>query len=73
MKKVYQKPEVYYESFTLMESIAGSCSVVANSGSETTCSVPVDGIGNVFIAGVTPTCDLNGEYYGVGFSNAFGS
>ncbi len=37
MKKLYEKPQVYMERFELAEHIAG-CSLIMNSGSETTCN-----------------------------------
>lgn len=46
MKKVYQKPQIFYESFRLSETIAGSCGGnIANFGDPYICSLFVDDLG----------------------------
>lgn len=44
MKKEYQKPELYYESFQLAQSIASNCEGIANFA-ENACSVTLEGPG----------------------------
>lgn len=44
MKREYQKPELYYESFQLAQSIAANCEGIANFA-ENACSVTLDGPG----------------------------
>lgn len=36
--KQYVKPELYYESFELTQSIAGNCTVIQTSGNKDACS-----------------------------------
>lgn len=38
MKK-YVKPQIYFESFELTESIAGNCTVIMNQTNEETCKM----------------------------------
>lgn len=44
MRKKYQKPELYYESFMLSQSIASGCEGIANFA-ENQCSVTLSGPG----------------------------
>ena len=44
MRKIYQKPELYYESFMLSQSIASGCEGIANFA-ENQCSVTLSGPG----------------------------
>ena len=44
MRKRYQKPELYYESFMLSQSIASGCEGIANFA-ENQCSVTLSGPG----------------------------
>ena len=55
MKKVYNKPEIMFEDFTLSTSIAGGCEIRTNTPSEGACGYPYEG-GNgqtLFTNGVT--------------------
>ena len=38
MKKVYTKPEIMFESFTLSQAIAGDCTVKTSTPSEGNCA-----------------------------------
>lgn len=44
MKKPYQKPKIYYESFTLSNSISSGCEGIANLA-ENQCSITVPDLG----------------------------
>lgn len=44
MRKKYQKPELYYESFALSQSISSGCEGIANFA-EDICSVTLKGPG----------------------------
>ena len=68
-KKVYVKPEIFFENFSLSQHIAGGCNVAPNSEAlGMTGAGPNGGIGYVF----SSTCDVpivnaggDGEYNGV--------
>lgn len=49
MKKTYTKPELFYECFFLLNSIAANCENVITSADYTTCSVDIPGVGMVFV------------------------
>ena len=44
MRKIYQKPELYYDNFSLSQSIAAGCEGIANFA-EGHCSVTLSGPG----------------------------
>ena len=44
MKKKYQRPELYYESFALCSTIAAGCEGIANFA-ENACTVTLEGEG----------------------------
>lgn len=52
MRKVYTKPEIFFESFSLSQSIAAGCEVPTNTPAQNQCGVDASGI-NVFITGMT--------------------
>ena len=69
MKKVYTKPEIMFEDFTLSVNIAGDCEVKTNTPSQMQCAYKVNdeflGELNLFVNGVTACLDSNdGEYNG---------
>ena len=39
MKKLYSKPEIMFESFTLSTNVAGGCEVKTNTPADMQCSV----------------------------------
>ncbi len=43
MKKVYSKPEIMFEDFTLSTSIAGGCEIRTNTPSAGACGYPYEG------------------------------
>lgn len=45
MKKVYSKPEIVFEDFTLSTSIAGGCEIRTNTPSAGACGYPYEGGG----------------------------
>lgn len=54
MKKVYSKPEIIFESFTLSTNIAGDCNKIVGNPSEGSCGVPGDApFSNLFTADIT--------------------
>ena len=38
MKKIYSKPEIIFEDFTLSENIAGNCKIKTHTPSQGTCA-----------------------------------
>lgn len=56
MKKKYEKPQIFYESFQLSEHIAGNCNVIMNQGDDS-CTVgslkpgSITGIEGIFTLG----------------------
>lgn len=52
MKKVYTKPQIEFESFTLCNSIAAGCEVTTNLPSANRCGVMFSGV-SVFMSGMT--------------------
>ncbi len=42
MKKLYSKPEIIFEDFTLSENIAGNCGTIVNNSSENVCGYLAD-------------------------------
>ena len=56
MKKLYTKPEIMFENFTLSTNIAGDCNVKTNTPSAMQCAVSYDdefaGKVNVFISDI---------------------
>ena len=65
MKKKYEKPQIYIETFSLDTTIAGSCELDTPLPSyEKSCGYPIRG-GIVFIEGTScTTVPENGEYNG---------
>lgn len=60
MKKTYSKPELFYESFSLLGSIASSCDNLQHSANDaTTCAVEVPDLGWIFSSTVTG-CQVTG-------------
>lgn len=57
MKKIYLKPEIMFESFTLSENIAGNCELKTNlPSSDAGCGYPTRG-GVVFVEQIISACD----------------
>ena len=52
MKKVYSKPEIAFDSFTLSTNIAGDCGLPTNTQSEGNCNYPMGGGVVVFLDGI---------------------
>lgn len=63
MKKIYTKPEIYFESFSLSTSIAANCDKIISLPSQFACGIPDDnGLGmNVFSPGPSSDCVLPGD------------
>ena len=61
MRKAYQKPSVYAESFELAEHIAGPCSVLglANHIDLSSCGFKNDESGFLFLNSNASKCDYN--------------
>lgn len=61
MKKTYTKPELYYENFSLLGSIAASCTDVdKNAQDANACSVMDDVLGMTIFTTVG-ICELTGD------------
>lgn len=61
MKKTYTKPELYYENFSLLGSIAASCSAFdMNAQDAATCSFYDEAFGVNIFANMT-ACELTGN------------
>ena len=43
MKKTYSKPEIYFEDFTLCNSIAAGCEIIIDAPSSGTCGYAYEG------------------------------
>ena len=71
MKKVYTKPEIMFETFTLSENIAGDCNTIIDSANSGNCAYEVYdeflGIQNIFVTGVDACkiTEADGEYNGI--------
>lgn len=73
MKKVYKRPELFYENFSLMEAIA-SCALTANQNDGASCTYfDEDGFGETLFLGANSDCAVPVEHYGVTFNNVFPS
>lgn len=57
MKKIYSKPEIMFESFTLSENIAGDCEVKTNTPSQGTCAYGENDFGIPLFTGDVPACE----------------
>ena len=63
MKKIYTKPEIIFEDFTLSENIAGTCESIVGNPSKGTC--PVMGTGGIrMFDGTISACDFAPEDQG---------
>ena len=68
MKRVYTKPDVLFESFSLCTSIAGDCEVKTNTEAKWQCGLPSTGLGKVFLNSIND-CSFKveeGEFLGPG-------
>lgn len=73
MKKVYKRPELFYENFSIMEAIA-TCPAIANHGDPASCVYyDVDFEISFFAADVNGDCEENMNYYEVAADNIFTS
>ena len=57
MKKVYMKPEIMFESFTLSTNIAGDCEVKTWLPSNNSCGLDFSGV-TVFMTGMNGCTDI---------------
>lgn len=56
MKKIYSKPEIVFENFTLNTNIAGNCNTIIGNQSESSCAY-IDRSGNrVFTNALSAIC-----------------
>ena len=58
MKKQYTAPEIFFEDFTLSQSIAGGCESIVNNASKGNCAVLGSGNIGVFTDGING-CDYD--------------
>lgn len=63
MKKVYTKPEIFFESFTASTALAGNCEVPVNLPTQFVCPIPDDsGAGiNLFDPKLGGGCNFPGN------------
>lgn len=52
MKKIYSKPEIMFDSFTLTTNIAAGCGNKINTQVDGACGIELPGYGVVFLDGV---------------------
>ena len=64
MKKLYSKPEIMFEDFTLNENIAGNCASIVNNASKGSCAVMGTGDIAIFDGSVGPVCVYKPEDMG---------
>jgi hypothetical protein len=60
MKKTYEKPEVYFESFELSTSIATGCEYKTNHAMNI-CTYDLGSLGNVFVDSTTNCNDIKAQ------------
>lgn len=70
MKKIYSKPEILFENFTLSTNVAGDCGKIVTTHAENVCGIYFTGIGNVFMTGTDGCSDLqvtsdDGQFNGI--------
>lgn len=70
MKKLYSKPEIMFENFTLSTNIAAGCEVKINNQAVNTCTIEHnDGfeVSRIFAAGIAVACTTQptGKYNGL--------
>lgn len=58
MKKVYEKPVIVFESFVMSASIAAGCENKTNLPSQNQCGIQMEGVGMVFVTGMTGCTDF---------------
>lgn len=63
MKKLYSKPEIIFEDFTLSENIAGTCEGIVGNPAKGTCAVIGTG-GIAMFNGSVDACDYKPEDMG---------
>lgn len=76
MKKVYSKPQILFESFTLSANIAAGCEVKTNTPSQYQCAYGEDDFGQpIFVEGVTACVSKpqGGDYNGICYHNPYDS
>jgi len=78
MKKVYSKPEIVFENFSLSTNIAGDCEEKTNLLSSNICGMDFSGL-NVFLEGITGCSDIkignvggDGEFNGICYHVPYG-
>lgn len=69
MKKVYTKPEIMFEDFSLNNSITAGCGKIIGNQAEYECPLYVEGVGNVFTTSLPDVCTgfpvVDGGYNGI--------
>lgn len=71
MKKIYSKPEIAFESFSLSANIAGDCEAKTNLQGQNSCGMDFSGL-KVFMQGMGGCTDIkvdsqggDGDYNGI--------
>lgn len=68
MKKIYSKPEIMFDSFTLTTNIAAGCKHIIDTFANGSCGMFFPGAGNVFTTNVSGCSDKpvspDGDQYG---------
>lgn len=71
MKRVYSKPQIYFESFSLSQNIAAGCEVKTNTPAQGQCGVNY-GPFVVFLDSVGSQCTGDGRVQDVGGDGEYG-
>lgn len=67
MKKVYEKPVIIFESFTLSTNIAGDCGTIINNSAREQCAYELRTGEHVFTSqyAICTTTEDDGDYNGI--------
>lgn len=74
MKKIYEKPVIMFEDFTLSANIAAGCEVKAGSPSEGTCGIPTSDPDTTYFSAGIANCNSytpDGMYDGACYHTPF--
>lgn len=72
MKKVYNKPEIMFDSFSMSTNIASNCGTITNLPSKDQCGYKPDRSNNIYFISTINHCAFtedDGEYNGICYHN----
>ena len=58
MKKVYEKPQIVFENFTMTTNIAGGCEKIVGGPTEGTCGIEGSAPGQTIFSSKVDACDM---------------